>query len=263
MRPFLAAAAVVLSCATCCASPLRILILTGANNHDWRATTPVLKKILEDNGTFAVDIETDVPAMKPGAFAHYDAVLSNFNTFGKNNPAAAKGAVWGPEMRAAFVDFIRAGHGLIIVHAGSAGFYDWPEFQQIACATWGPGTSHGIMHTNQIHILPVDHPVTAGLKDFETYDEFWQHAQVAPGAIPLATVTPKPEFRGTGTPEPIAFASQFGKGRGFTLLLGHDTKGMESQGFQTLLRRGAEWAASGSVLMTASATPATASQPSK
>ena len=27
-------------------------------------------------------------------------------------------------MRAAFVDYIRSGHGLVVVHAGSAGFYE-------------------------------------------------------------------------------------------------------------------------------------------
>jgi len=46
------------------AGPLRILILTGENNHDWRATTPVLKNILEAGGLFAVDVETNVPATR-------------------------------------------------------------------------------------------------------------------------------------------------------------------------------------------------------
>ena len=115
------------------AAPLRVLMLSGANNHDWRATTPVLKQILEQGGRFAVEVETNVAGMKPDAFASCDAVLSNFNTFGQKDP----GAVWNAEMRAAFVNFIRRGHGLVVVHAGSAVFYDWPEFQQIAGATWG------------------------------------------------------------------------------------------------------------------------------
>lgn len=225
------------------AGPLRILILTGENNHDWRATTPVLKNILEAGGLFAVDVETNVPAMQPEVFNKYDAVLSNFNTFGQKNP----GTVWNAEMRAAFVDFIRSGHGLVVVHAGSAGFYDWPEFQQIAGATWGKGTGHGKLHTNEVHIVAAGHAITAGLKDFETFDEFWQNTQVAPGAQALAAVTPKKEFGGSAKPEPIAFATQSGKGRGFTLLLGHNTKAMESAGFKILLQRGAEWAATGKV----------------
>ena len=225
------------------AAPIRVLILTGANNHDWRATTPVLKQILENDGLCVVSVETNVTAMKPAAFNNFDAVLSNFNTYGQQD----SGEVWNAEMRAAFVKFIRSGHGLVVVHAGSAGFYDWPEFQQIAGVTWGKDTGHGQMHTNEIQIVATGYPITVGLKSFETFDEFWQHAQVASGALALATVTPKTEFGGSGQPEPIAFATEFGSGRGFTLLLGHNTRAMESEGFKTMLRRGTEWAASGKV----------------
>ena len=225
------------------AAPLRVLLLSGANNHDWRATTPVLKKILEASGRFTVEVTTNVPALGPDAFAPYDAVLSNFNTFGEKNP----GAVWPAEVRAAFVNYIRAGHGCVVVHAGSAGFYDWPEFQQLAGATWGKGTSHGKLHTNEIQFSPQPHPITAGLAPFSTFDEFWQHAQVAPGAQVLATVIPKKAFGGTGRPEPIAFATSLGAGRGFTLLLGHNVPAMTAAGFKTLLVRGTEWAATGRV----------------
>lgn len=225
------------------AAPARILILTGENNHDWRATTPVLKSILESDGRFVVAVETNVPAMSAAEFVRYDALLSNFNTYGQKNPRP----VWDAKLRLAFVDYIRSGHGLIVVHAGSAGFYDWPEFQQIAGATWGPHTEHGGMHTNEILMLAIGHPVTAGLTNFETYDEFWQNAQVAPGALALATVAPKLEFGGSSKPEPIAFATEFGQGRGFTLLLGHNAAAMESDGFKQLLRRGTEWAATGKV----------------
>ena len=239
----LAVAALLLATDTGSAAPLRVLILSGANNHDWHATSPVLKQILETTGRFAVDVETNVPALKSKSFASYDAVLSNFNTFGQKDP----GAVWNAEVRAAFVNFVRSGHGLVVVHAGSSVFYDWPEFQQIAGATWGKGTGHGKMHTNEIHLLAASHPVTAGLKDFPTFDEFWQNTQVAPGALALAEVTPKKEFGGTGKAEPIAFATEFARGRGFTLLLGHNVQAMESAGFNLLLQHGTEWAATGRV----------------
>ena len=226
------------------AAPIRILILTGANNHDWRATTPVLRQMLEASGRFAVTVTTNVPGLTPGDLPQYDVLLSNFNTFGQKEP----GEVWGGAMRAAFIDFIRRGHGFVVVHAGSAGFYDWPEFQQLAGATWGHGTSHGKMHTNEVHLLPTGHPVTVGLADFATFDEFWQNSQIAPGALVLAEVTPNPAFGGTGKPEPIAFATQMGRGRGFTLLLGHNVQAMTADGFKLLLQRGTEWAATGTVL---------------
>jgi hypothetical protein len=45
----------------------------------------------------------------------------------------------------------------------------------------------------------------------------------------------------------------FGKGRCFALLLGHDARTMQNAGFQALLVRGTEWAATGKVTVSASA----------
>ena len=40
------------------APPYKALIVDGQNNHDWKSTTPVLKKILEDTKLFTVDVAT-------------------------------------------------------------------------------------------------------------------------------------------------------------------------------------------------------------
>lgn len=101
-----------------------------------------------------------------------------------------------------------------------------------------------------VDIALADNQATAEMKCGEgaaRFHEFWQNAQVVPGALALAAVTPKREFGGSGKPEPIAFATQFGSGRGFTLLLGHNAKAMESDGFKTLLQRGTEWAVTGKI----------------
>lgn len=241
--PWLATLCLWLAAGGADAAPLRVLLLTGSNNHDWRSTTPVLKEILEAQGRFRVDVETNVPALTAQSFSGYDAVLSHFNTFGGN----LTGEVWGAETRAAFAGFIRQGGGLVVVHAGSSVFYDWPEFQQLAGATWASGkTGHGRMHTNEVHLVG-DHPVTAGLTHFSTCDEFWQNSRIDPAAQTLAEVTPNPEFKGSGKPEPVVLATHLGRGRGFTLLLGHDAQAMRNPGFARLLRRGAEWAATGKI----------------
>jgi len=221
--------------------PVRVLMLSGQNNHNWRETTPRLKQILQAGGRFLVDVTEHPEECNAELLAPYDVLLSNWNTFGQ--PSVTN---WPPAMREAFVNFVRSGKGVVAVHGGSSSFYDWPEYQQLAGAVWGKETSHGKMHTNRVVLIAV-HPITAGFGNFETYDEFWQNAQVVPGARPLATVTPGREFGGSGKPEPVAFATEFGRGRSFTLLLGHDARAMESDGFQQLLRRGTEWAATGKV----------------
>jgi len=37
---------------------IRVLIIDGQNNHNWKATTPVMKKALEDSGRFTVTVAT-------------------------------------------------------------------------------------------------------------------------------------------------------------------------------------------------------------
>jgi hypothetical protein len=43
---------------------LKALIVDGQNNHDWRTTTPILRKYLEDSGLFTVDVATSPPPWK-------------------------------------------------------------------------------------------------------------------------------------------------------------------------------------------------------
>jgi hypothetical protein len=48
---------------------LKMLIITGQNNHNWRASTPILWRTLEESGRFTVDVTTCPPATPraPGA----------------------------------------------------------------------------------------------------------------------------------------------------------------------------------------------------
>jgi type 1 glutamine amidotransferase len=244
MNPFRVCLMIVaMSSMATAAEPPRVLILSGANNHDWKQTTPAIRAALEESGRFAVDIEDKVGAMKPQSFAPYAVIVSNYNTYGEGAPQET----WSTETKQAFLAHIAKGHGLVIIHAGSSVFYDWQEFQNLACGTWKDGTNHGDIHINRVVFTPESHPITEGLSPFWIRDEFWQKIHVAPGAKPLASVTPDPAFKGSGTAENILFTTESGGGRGFAIFLGHDTTTMKNSAWKTLLQRGTEWAATGTV----------------
>jgi type 1 glutamine amidotransferase len=211
---------------------IRVLIFSGQNNHNWRETTPKLKAILTAGGRFTADVTEQPEPCDAAGLAKYDLILSDWNSWGK--PADMK---WPEATRAAFLDFVRNGKGFVAVHAGSSSFFDWEEYQQIAGAWWKLGqTGHGAPH--RFTVQPVaDHPITRGVEPFTTTDELWRKPGVHPAAKVLAT----------GDDQPVALVTEFGQGRGFTLLLGHTAAFMETPGFQTLLRRGAEWAATGRI----------------
>jgi len=222
---------------------IQVLIFSGQNNHNWRATTPKLKAILENSGHFLVDVTEHPEDCDAVTLQKYDVLVSDWNTFGK--PTVTN---WPPTMREAFLNFIRSGKGFVSVHAGSSSFYDWPEYQQIAGGAWKIGqTGHGPPHEFAVKIIDSNHPITRGLTNFVTTDELWHRTALQTNINILATAFSAPEWKGSGKDEPVAFTTKFGDGRSFNLLLGHDTKGMDSAGFQELLCRGVEWAATGKV----------------
>jgi type 1 glutamine amidotransferase/HEAT repeat protein len=215
-------------------APVRVLLFSGQNNHDWKTTTPKLKSILEGSGRFRVDVTQQPEQCGTATFAEYDLVVSDWNAWGD-----AKVKAWPDAARVAFLDFIRSGKGYVSIHAGSSSFYDWPDYQQIGGMYWSlPVTSHGPPHEFTVQFTG-DHPITRGLTPFSTKDELW----VKPGVHPAAQVL------ATGDGQPLAVATALGQGRGFALLLGHGAEFMDTPGFQALLLRGAEWAATGKVTL--------------
>lgn len=114
------------------APALKVLIVDGQNNHAWKETTPVLKKMLEDSKLFTVDVATspakggDMITFKPD-FAKYAVVVSNYN-----------GESWSAETKAAFEKYMRAGGGLVSYHAADNSFPEWKEYNEmVAVGGWG------------------------------------------------------------------------------------------------------------------------------
>lgn len=226
---------------------IRVLLFSGRNNHDWRATTPALAECLEKSRRFRVTILADTRTLTRDLLAEHDVVLSNFNTFVRRGaPEADSG--WSRDAKDALIDFVRSGKGHVAVHAGSSSFCDWPEYQQVVIGNFKVGqTDHGRRHEFRVRISDRPHPITRGLEDFLTFDELWHGTRIEPDATVLAMAHSSKESGGSGRDEPIAAAGSFGAGRSFFLVLGHDVRAIENRGFQALLRRGTEWAATGRV----------------
>lgn len=237
---------VILECSlTCCAAAkdsLRVLILSGQNNHKWQETTPALVAMYQGSGAFAVDV-LDKP--RPGNWPDldaYDVVVSNWT----NWPSEER--VWGEQEGQALLDFVRGGKGFVIFHAASACFSEWEEYQELIGATWGKGiTGHGSIHRFPVTIVDNEHPVTRGLSGFVTRDELWHRMPVKPDTRVLARAYSAEEQGGIGTYEPVIYITPFGAGRSFNCALGHDATALKSVGCRLLMLRGTQWAATGKV----------------
>jgi uncharacterized protein len=254
-------------------APLKVLIVDGQNNHDWKSTTPVMKRILEESGVFAVDVATspaqgaDLSGFRPD-FASYRVVLMNYN-----------GDAWPQRTRDALVRYMNGGGGMVVVHAADNSFPEWGEFNKmIALGGWGdrdekwgpyirwregkivrdatPGRagSHGKQHEYAVVTRDPGHPIMKGLpvqwlhaKD-ELYDRLRGPAE---NLTVLATAYSDTSTGGTGENEPMLMTVRYGKGRVFHTAMGHNASSISCVGFITTLLRGAEWAATGAVKRTA------------
>ena len=252
---------------------VRVLIIDGQNNHDWKSTTPALKQILEGTGLFQVDVLTTPP--KGGdfsgfhpEFAKYQAVVSNYNDFGNGNK-------WPDDVKAAFEQYVRGGGGFVSYHAADNAFPDWPEYNQmigiggwmgrnensgpfwyyqdgklVSDTTPGAAGNHGARTPFLVVTRDAAHPIMKGLPEKWTHaaDELYSRMR-GPGKnmTVLATAWSDPANRGTGHDEPMLLVLNYGKGRIFHTTMGHDVAAIDCVDFRTTFARGVEWAATGRV----------------
>jgi type 1 glutamine amidotransferase len=257
------------------APKIKVILIDGQNNHDWRSTTPFLKKALEECGLFAVDVSSNLktgdksgkvePTVPfPPDLSKYDVLLSNYN-----------GANWPEEFQNALDSRLKEGKiALVIVHAANNAFGGWKQYNQMIGMGWrgnnfgdrliidesgkeqrvpkgkGPGAGHGPKHSFMITVRDAEHPITKGMPKewLHTSDELYQGMR---GPIEnvhlLATAFSDKKYNGTGEHEPMIWTVTYGKGRVFHTPMGHDLGAMRDVGFVTTLQRGTEWAATGKV----------------
>jgi type 1 glutamine amidotransferase len=239
----------VLAVGVCAASP-RVLLVTGQSNHDWQTTAPLIQGALESSAGCVVDVALDPAVLTAQALQPYDVIVMHWT----NYPAPER--VWGDTAEEALLWFAESGRGIVFVHAAAACFPGWEPYEALKSAAWADGmTGHGAIHRFPVRFVQPVHPLVSGMEPFATTDELWHGVDIEPGAQVVAEAFSSPESGGTGRWEPVALVTEYGAGRAFTLLLGHDAAAMGAPGFQRLLARGVQWAASGVVADIGLSTP--------
>jgi type 1 glutamine amidotransferase len=185
---------------------------------------------------------------------------------------------------------------VVIYHAADNAFAKWEEFNKIIALgglenrdekagpyyylvdgkptldySAGPGGSHGSEREYPMHARNTTHPIVKGLPDgwMHGRDEMYDRMR-GPANIKDLLYSGYADSKkgGSGREEPLVFTVDYGKARIFHLMLGHcgptadNNPAMQCAGFQTLLLRGAEWAATGKVTQPVPADFPTAEKPS-
>jgi len=159
------------------------LIITGQNNHKWKASSPVLKQILDETGMFSSEIMItpekggDMNTFDPD-FSKYKLVVLDYN-----------GDSWSEKTNAAFLKYVTNGGAVVVYHAADNAFPEWKEYNQIiGLGGWGnrneksgpyvyyrgndivrddtskgTGGTHGPRSEFAVKIRMPEHPITKGL----------------------------------------------------------------------------------------------------
>ncbi len=254
------------------AQPLvRVLIVDGYSNHDWRLTTQLIRGILAPTGLFSVDVSTAPPTRNaPGwdawrpRFSDYDVVIQTCNDLDVGIP-------WPRPVQEDFEKYVRNGGGVYVWHAGNNAFESWPAYNEMLGLGWrkrefgwavsvnsdgtlnripagmGQATGHGNRVDTVVHRLG-DHPIHAGLpREWKTPDiEVYYYARGPAENLEVLSYGHDPR---TQLDWPLEWTVSYGKGRVYTSTFGHVWRGdtqperMRCAGVQTMLVRALQWLA--------------------
>jgi type 1 glutamine amidotransferase len=231
---------------------VRVLIITGQGEHDWRATVPFLRLILTDTGRFDVRAcETPIGLAAP-TFAEFDAVIDDCGASARDD-----------ETGKAIAHFIRSGKGLVITQGAlayrtsgrvTAGQSENTQRRGSgAVPTYWPAYSWDRSQPSvdflKLTITLPRHPIAQGLASPDRIaDAAYRGMTVRPGAEVIASAAGG-AAGGGDIAEPVLIGASEGKGRIFCTGLGHDLAAMQETQFITTFARGTEWAATGKVTL--------------
>ncbi len=250
---------------------IKVMIIGGQNNHDWKKSTPFMEKLLNEAGHFEVTVyntpERGAPAEAWDAwqpkFADYDCVVLDYN-----------GQMWPEPVQKDYLDYVHGGGGVLVIHAANNSFTGWKEYEKMVGLLWrgkdygyslyvdddgkvvreNPGEGRGMGHGGQYDWIMItrdtEHPITQGMpvKWMHKHDELY-HGQRGPAENIniLLTAYSDPNNGGTGKHEPMVFWVPYGQGKVVMNLMGHvgGLQPMQCVGFKVLLYRACEWLAAG------------------
>jgi hypothetical protein len=251
--------------------PVRVLIVDGFSNHDWRLTTALIRGIIEPTGLFTVAVSTAPPTKDaPGwdawrpKFSDYDVVIQTCNDING-------GPSWPRAVQADFETFVRSGGGVYVWHAGNNAFPAWPAYNEMIGLGWrkkdfgwalaidrdgqtiripageGQDTGHGARLDTVVKRLG-DHPIHRGLpREWLTPDiEVYYFARGPAANLEVLSHGHDPR---TQMSWPLEWAVAYGQGRVYTSTFGHVWKGdtqperMRCAGVQTVVARALQWLA--------------------
>lgn len=220
----------------------RVLIYSGSTGfrHDSiPAGVEAMKAIAAKLG-YAADTSEDPDVFTAEKLAGYKAIVLVSTT---TDPKKPESEWFTGERRDALVGFMKAGKGVVGLHAATDSHYHWPWFGQLMGGYFQfhpKGTPKGTLTVHDSK-----HPATKKLpKTITRNDEWYYYKDLDPLVNVLITVDP--QSIGDGQPDvnpnPVVWSKEFGGGRVFYSGLGHTLESYQEPYILDLLTGGLQYA---------------------
>ena len=212
----------------------KVLIVTGIDypGHKWKLTAPVLARAIAADKRLNVTVTEEPNDLAKESLGDFDVIVLHFMDWEVPDP--------GPKARANLQRVVRKGTGMVLVHFACGAFQEWPDFVKLAGRVWDPKLRGHDPHGKfTVKITEPKHPAMKGMKDFETVDELYTCLTGKTPIKVLATARSKVD----GKDYPMAFVLNYGKGRVYHNVLGHDVQALANPAVGKLFRNACAWCA--------------------
>jgi len=136
------------------------------------------------------------------------------------------------EQTESVIKFVEGGKALVGVHSSAVDKVS-PKYDKLL---GGKYSGHSDEGKSKVRIVDPNHPITAGMKDFEIVDEIYK-LDYEPNTFQVLM-----DSEVQGVVYPICWVKEYGKGKVTFLSLGHAEKAFENKNFQELVIRMVKWA---------------------
>ncbi len=261
--------------------PIKVLIVDGVNFHDWETISVKTTTILENSGLFSVSRSTSPNAQAETSmwnqwspsFKEYSTVIINYDS---PNNWYNHSHIWPDHVKTRFENYLRNNGNVVILHSGRNSNGGWSVYDEILGLGFYINGEHPTFIINEDKTVAIA-PIGEGHHTFSTEGEAlieqytashsitknlplkWLHSYDIidggfTGPANNTTILNTVWNDSTQTRIPFDWTVQYESSRIYNANYGHivtedlpSNTSMSCLGLQTLLIRGTEWAATGTV----------------
>lgn len=214
--------------------PLRLLVVTGGHDYEEGAFNQLFSEMQNVSSTHARFGQGAEAKLKLENAGSYDVMLF----YDMNQAHEPHHQNW--------LKVLEHGKPTVFLHHALGSYVNWDHYGDIVggranfgrnVVEWAPNTKfqHDVIF--RVHIADPNHPITRGLKDFEIFDETYNHFAVNPGVHVLLTTDHPTSGRILG------WTHRYKKSPIVYLQLGHGPSAYNNPNFRALLTRSIRWVA--------------------